>query len=331
MGEYKAQEDPITPLSLQGLAKSSFVLLHIFRARPTPQITFLVAIILWICFFVAAPVCLAPEHVRTCSTDDWKIWALHGFAPQSFLRTSLIGTLLLTVGYSIEDRIGMIPFLGIILFIHFGLGTLLLYCNLSSCYYSLEYTLAALAPIFHFNNPIFHGDSIGKNIRVPFAIEPRWHYWILVFLMMVTRAPFDAQAVYSYFIGLVIGTMYALRQPAAWTFKLSLTWPKQVMFLLVVLFVPVTTLEVGVWDGPSVMALSQGGLLGAGNSVVTLSLCLLPLSALAAHTIPWFPKAVYAVSSGLLAMYSMDSDAWVYPGPGFLALWLLVVAFLLKK
>eukprot|EP00397_Hematodinium_sp_SG-2012_P021123 GEMP01021800.1.p1 GENE.GEMP01021800.1~~GEMP01021800.1.p1 ORF type:complete len:259 (+),score=28.27 GEMP01021800.1:272-1048(+) len=217
------------------------------------------------------------------------------------------------------------------LFMHFGLGTLVLFFDLTSCYQSLEYTLVALAPIFHSINPILHGDSIATNIRVPFGIEPRWHYWILVFFLMVTKSPFITEFIDVYFIALAVGILYVLRQPEAWSFRVNLMWPKQLIFLLVVLFVPVTTSEFGVWSGPSIMHLAQSGFLGSGDAVVRVSLSLLPLCALAANKVPMFPKAIYSISSGLLAMYSMDSPTWAYPGPGFVALILLTIVFILKK
>lgn len=331
MAEYRAHEDPTSPLSLQGVAKSSFVLMSLFKERSAPQIAFGLAITLWVCFFCIEPACLSPDDLRA-PIDNWKTWILHAFAPRSFLRTSLLGTLLLTFGYSCEDRIGMIHFLGLFISMHYLLASILLYFNLTLCFYGLETTLVALAPVFHKLNPVFHSDSVSKNIKVPFVIEPRWHYWILIFILMWTRSPFNAEAIYSYFTGLAAGTLYVFRQPDAWNVKLNLMWPKLIFYFLAVLFVPVTTYELGVWDGPTTILLSQTGFLGAGSSVVSWSYSLLPLCTLAcAYDMFWIPKVVYSVSSALLAMYSMNSQAWSYPGPGFLAFGLLVIAFLLPK
>jgi len=338
------REEPISPTSPAGLYRSSLALLHIFKKRRAPKIcfvTFMLVVITYFVFtfhgghaYIGEPVfsgCLKLYQMLEPEVDEYKDWLLHPLVALSGARTTLIGTMLLVLGYCYEYEIGALVFLGLFLLFHFLLCFLFLYFHLIPCFSSLEYTLVAFAPLFHVQNPVMRSDGAKEYLRVTFAIEPRWHFWILIFVLMVTRddSSWTSSTIAMYYISLSLGFLYVLRQPSLWRkISMDLLWIKQLFFLVTLAFLPISTSELFSWEGYSLLQIASAGLINPeAFYLMKATICATPLLVFAVIHAPMLTRAVYATASVLLIMNSMNLPNWYYPGPGFFALIILTIAF----
>jgi len=335
-GEQIKKEDPIEPISIQGFVNSSFLMLHIFKRRPAPYISFTTAMIMWAGVIYSltndelepgTPVWssgLSFDNILDPFNADIKAWLLHPFVVLSFTRAALLGTMFLVIGYCYEFELGMIPFFILFSIFHFGVAAAILWLGLTDSYCGLEYTLVALAPIFHFRNPILRSDGMGKELRVPFGIQPRWHYWILVFVQMLTLDDelWTPNNVTAYFIAMFAGSLVIFREPLMWkNAPPNFLIMKLILFTLTCVFLPITTPSIWEFKGPSLFGLISARSIDYGTFwIVKALISFLPLALLGNRYIPGIISGIYAVGCGLLVMHAMNIPVWSAPGPAFWAL-----------
>jgi hypothetical protein len=249
---------------------------------------------------------------------------------------------LLLEGYAFEYEAGTLQFVGLLLGIHVASAALLTYFQFTSCCISVEPALVGMAVVMHRANPKVHADNLDKSIAVPFAIEPRWHLWVVLSLLLLTSGYFPG-ALCVYATGLLVGAVCALRDPDAW-FDGWTAWRRRspkigyvlhvALLIFAITFMPLTAQEVpsdlieAVLDGRALslswwrvgltpsMPLLHMALIGT-VAPEALFLCKLLL----AFAVPLLASPYsmwcrfYAVACVILAMYSMTAPDWKFPSP----------------
>merc|ERR1712080_651189 len=115
-------------------------------------------------------------------------------------------------GYALEFDVGTPHFAALFLGTHAIAAVVLLHFNFAFCFTSLEPAIAGLAIAMHRVNPTVHTDGLDKAIRVPFAIEPRWHLWIGQSVLLISAADFP-RVLLGQLIGYAIGVLCVIRDP----------------------------------------------------------------------------------------------------------------------
>jgi len=298
--------------------------------------------------------CLTPGAVFAPSMSLWPRYLLHFLWPLElgYLRSILANTALLVEGYSLEYEIGTMQFATLLWGIHLATSAILLYFHVTTCHTSVEAALAGIVVVAHRVNPKIHSDGCDCSIRVPFAIEPRWHLWLILAMLLLSASNFPV-VLAAHIAGFAVGTVCVLRDPEVWvsawqdvsrSFTMG-AFLHIAFFLFSVLFMPLTSneppihvhdivngrmLQLGWWrKGAS----SSAPLLRMGFSgelaAEALFICKLMIAFACPLLLSQFRVwiKIYAGACVLLAMYSMNSDAWVYPHAGFIALLYLAWAF----
>lgn len=367
MPERIQREEPIAPLSLSSAWRTTMALMEVFRDRPAPAFAFLLALAGWaaaVCRAIwaelgdpaAAGACLSPAALFAPQAAQWRRYALHVFWPldPSYSRGLLTSAALLLLGYTLEHEVGTAHFAALFLGLHAVGAALLLHYRLLLCFTSSEAALAALAVVAHRVNPKVHTDGLDSSLRVPFAVEPRWHLWLLQSGLLLLAGDFPT-ALAVHCAGFVAGGALALRDPevwlAAWRAGRHRSWGlvasmHVALLLFGLVFMPLTAqafpadllqalLDGRAWHRRWWQAAMPGSppllhlALARQLSAEALFICKLAISfALPLLLSPlrlW--SRFYAGACMLLAMYAMNSPAWRYPHVGFLALLYLMVAF----
>lgn len=298
-----------------------------------------------------AEICLTSAALFRPHLGEVARYGLHILWPlgPGFVRAFITSTILLVQGYTFEYQLGTVQFGGIFLVIHMLSATLLLW-GFTGCFVSNEATLAGLAVAMHRCNPKVHTDGVDKGIRVHFAIEPRWHIWALLAVLLLHAENFEQTLVYTS-VGLLVGTLVTLRERQAWTevrrgvCRRSAHVGRCIHVVLLVaslFFLPLTMLESprevlarAVADGefrwwqsvtasPPLLHMALGGGLSDEAVFICKLLLALALPLLLSPFVLW--TRIYAAACALLLMYSMNSDVFFYPHVGFLSLIYLVFA-----
>jgi len=365
MPQVVRQEEPIEALSLSSFWRTTIVQMEVYRDRPAPVCTMLLFLALlgaavYRIFEPSATdpeafgACLTPGAVFTPSMSLWPRYLLHFLWPlePGYLRSFLANTALLVLGYSLEYEIGTVQFATLLWGIHLATSAILLYFGVTTCHTSVEAAVAGLVVVAHRVNPKIHSDGCDVSIRVPFAIEPRWHLWLILGILMLSAPNFPA-VLAVHLAGFAMGFVCVLRDPevlvSAWqdvsrSFTMG-AFLHVAFFLFSVLFMPLTSseppvrgqdivsgrmLQLSWWrKGPG----SSAPLLHMGVSGELASEALFICKLMIAFACPlllsqyrvW--SKVYAGACVLLAMYSMNSEVWVYPHVGFIALFYFAWAF----
>lgn len=175
---------------------------------------------------------------------------LHWIVPVSgFLRTCLIGTHVLILGYTYEvSSLGTATFmtrflsshLVLILFISFlklgvpgpllGITSFPTFGESQSAdsttvappsgrfIVGIEPTLACLQVLFAFDNPIVPNHLVSDDwLRLKTAvIEPRWHGWLVLMALCFSGPQPWSWTFYRYGLGAALGSLFVLRFPSSW-------------------------------------------------------------------------------------------------------------------
>ncbi|CAD7948377.1 unnamed protein product [Amoebophrya sp. A25] len=289
---------------------------------------------------------------------DWSGAALHWIKPYcGFLRTCLIGSVLLIYGYTYEALIGTAAFLMNFLLLHaFAIGLTAwfdLERYVGGAIFGLECTLVAMQCLYHEQNPKIGPHQIRDDfLQVKlFTLEPRWHVWWLLVLLLLTgqTAPWPL-VLAKYSVGLAMGTLQVARYPTTWPHIQSLFARNGqfafclLLFALSLVYLPLTAVEPpssipglleGAFGTPQLSLVSIGTFLEPmpeAYFVIKFTLALLPM--IVCLTVndqtggfAWIKKA-YGVTSMILAMYAMNTKVWNYVNSGFLGLLLCVYGFM---
>mmetsp|Transcript_28809 Transcript_28809/g.90805 ORF Transcript_28809/g.90805 Transcript_28809/m.90805 type:complete len:382 (+) Transcript_28809:83-1228(+) len=367
MPEVVRREEPIEAFSPSGLWRTTVVQMEVYRDRPAPAC----ALLLFLAAFSASvyrlcrPEMVDPQVAGACLPWDalfvphpskWQRYLLHAIWPlePGYIRAFLTNTVLIVEGYALEYEVGTAHFAGLLVGLHLASAAILLHFRFTLCHLSLEPVLVALAAVMHRVNPKLHSDGLDKSIRVPFPVEPRWHLWIILGVILLTSANFP-QALAAHGVGLAAGAICAFRDPEVWQGSLEALQARSftvgagvhvALFMFLILFMPLTAKELpadvlsalldgraltlGWWrmavpsSAPALHLALAGQLAGEALFICKLmiiSACPLLLSPFRI----W--ARFYAGACVLLLMYSMNSPEWQYPHVGFLALAYLAWAF----
>jgi len=257
-------------------------------------------------------------------------------------------------GYSLEYEIGTPHFAALLLGIHAATAAALLYFKTVTCFVSLEPAVVGLLIVMHRQNPKIHTDGLDKGIRVPFAVEPRWHVWIIQTVLLLLSVDFPV-ALASHVVGMAVGAFCALRDPdvlgeALYAARKGSPRVGDVihvaLFVFSIFFMPLTAAELpadlvsAFLDGralsmswwqlsvPSSPPMLHMGIAGTVTGEA-LFLCKLmvgfALPLLLSPFRMWL--RAYSIACFILIMYAMNSPLWRFPHIGFLVLAYLVWAF----
>lgn len=366
MPEVIRKDEPIEPISFSGIWRSSIAQLYVYQVRPAPPCSFLLALAIWAAVLHRTlssesldssmnSVCLLPDTLFYPQSREWKRYLLHSLWPlePGFVRGFLMSAVLLIEGWALEHEIGTPQFTTLFLGVHIASAATLFYFRFSTCFVGIEPTLVAMAMVMHRFNPKVHTDGLDKSMRVHFAIEPRWHVWVVLSVMLLLSSNFPGVlAVHA--VGLAIGIVCAVRDPDAWSdawraLKARLPGVGRVIHVVLLvfalLFMPLTAPELPMslssaisqghafrlnwWRAvPASFPLLHMGLVGQFPQEAML-ICKLLLSfacPLLLSPLNLWMK-FYSGACVLLAMYSMVSDRWGYPHVGFVTLVYLAWAF----
>lgn len=367
MPEVKKQEDPVEPFSLSGLCRSTYAQMEIYRERPAPTCAFLLALATWlaVCYRfwrpesvnpIAEGVCIFPDTVFLPNSAEWRRYLCHFLWPLElgYVRGFLSSTALLVEGYAFEYEVGTPYFAGLFTGLHIGAAIVLLHFRFTLCFISLEPAIAAIAVVMHRVNPKIHTDGLDKSIRLPFAIEPRWHMWILLSVLLLIAQDFP-QVFAVQAVGLAVGGTYVLRNPEVWfdswtavctrTFTVGAT-VHIMFFVFAILFMPLTAQTLpddaitAIFDGRAfnlswwqanmksslpMLHMATVGQVSAESFFICKMLLAFACPLLLSPFRIW--ARFYAGACILLVMYAMNSPEWRYPHLGFFALVYLAWAF----
>ncbi|CAE7378242.1 TL1 [Symbiodinium sp. KB8] len=270
-------EEDIPPLSLSGVWRSVAVQLEVYKERPAPSCAFSLALLTWVAALYRilrtdfpppgpAGLCMDPAAVRFAQGFEAKRWLLHALWPlePGYLRGFLSSSLLLVLGYSLEYELGSVHFCGLLLGLQIGAAFLLLHFRFSMCVISLEPAMAGLAVIAHRVNPKVHSDGLGAALKLPFEVEPRWHIWVLLGLLLMQAGDFP-NALVVHAAGLLLGAVVVLREPEVWGDAWHALVGRSftcgavahiVLFVFTIVFMPLTVPEAP----PDMLALFQAAL-----------------------------------------------------------------------
>ncbi|CAE7423811.1 unnamed protein product [Symbiodinium sp. CCMP2456] len=225
---HRSEEEDIPPLSLSGVWRSVAVQLEVYKERPAPSCAFSLVLLTWVAALYRilrtdfpppgpAGLCMDPAAVRFAQGFEAKRWLLHALWPlePGYLRGFLSSSLLLVLGYSLEYELGSAHFCGLLLGLQIGAAFLLLHFRFSMCVISLEPAMAGLAVIAHRVNPKVHSDGLGAALKLPFEVEPRWHIWVLLGLLLMQAGDFP-NALVVHAAGLLLGAVVVMREPEVW-------------------------------------------------------------------------------------------------------------------
>mmetsp|Transcript_30728 Transcript_30728/g.77411 ORF Transcript_30728/g.77411 Transcript_30728/m.77411 type:complete len:382 (-) Transcript_30728:6-1151(-) len=366
MPEVIKQEEPVQPNSLSGAWRTTMALMETFRDRPAPTFAFLTALASWGAAFsrLCWPRFADPEEAGVCLLRDvlvapypgeWRRYVLHPLWPlePGYIRAFFASAVLLLEGYTLEYEVGTSQFTGALVGLHVVAAAVLLHFGFVACHLSLEAVLVALAVVMHQVNPKVHTDGLDKSMRVPFAIEPRWHVWFLQSILLLMTSDFP-KALVVHGAGLAVGGALALRDPQVWidawnaararSFGIGAT-VHIALLLFTLLFMPLTTQSLpgdffaALLDGrvlsrawwqtsspgsPALLHLALAGLM----SSEALFICKLIISFAFPLLLTPFRMwtKFYTGACVLLCMYAMNSPVWRYPHVGFLVLMYLAWA-----
>ncbi|CAJ1359395.1 unnamed protein product [Effrenium voratum] len=348
----------IAPLSISGIWRSVAVQLE--AGTPGPDWLRLVKL-----ERNAAPHSLAERGFCLDSralyfTQDAQRWLLHLFWPlePGLARGFVSSALLLVLGYALEYELGAGRFLGYLLGIQMGAAFLLLHFGFSSCLTSLEPAFAGLAVVMHRVNPKVHSDGMGKALKLPWEVEPRWHVWVLIGLLLLQAYDFP-RAFVAVSAGLLLGSFCVLREPEAWSDSFGAVRRRSfsagaaahvALFVFTILFMPLTVtdsrpelwsdiqaaladgraLRPGWWleglpSSPPLIHMAMVKQLPGEALYISKVLLSFALPLLLSPLRIWV--RAYSIFIVILLMYTMNCPMWRYPHWGFVSLAYLAVAF----
>mmetsp|Transcript_24649 Transcript_24649/g.55530 ORF Transcript_24649/g.55530 Transcript_24649/m.55530 type:complete len:386 (-) Transcript_24649:53-1210(-) len=368
---HRSEEEDIPPLSLSGVWRSVAVQLEVYKDRPAPSCAFSLALLAWLAAIYRllradlpppgpAGICLDPAAIRFVQGFEAKRWLVHALWPlePGFVRGFLSSAMLLVLGYSLEYELGSAHFFGLLVGLQIGAGFLLLHFRFLMCLTSLEPALAGLAVVMHRVNPKVHSDGLGTSLKLPFEVEPRWHVWVLLGLLLMQATDFP-NALVAHAAGLFLGTVVVFREPEVWgcawkavvsrSFSCGAT-AHMVLFVFTILFMPLTVPEAPAellalfqaalasgqvlrpsWWKDSIpsslplvhMAMSEQ--LAPEALYIVRFLLSIALPLLLSSMRMW--TRMYSVFIAILLMYSMTGPVWRYPHWGFISLVYLAISF----
>eukprot|EP00419_Tripos_fusus_P029849 CAMPEP_0172712590 /NCGR_PEP_ID=MMETSP1074-20121228/61186_1 /TAXON_ID=2916 /ORGANISM="Ceratium fusus, Strain PA161109" /LENGTH=348 /DNA_ID=CAMNT_0013536541 /DNA_START=64 /DNA_END=1107 /DNA_ORIENTATION=+ len=348
MPQVVRQEEPIDAFSMSSLWRTTIVQMEVYRDRPAPVCTMLLffALIGAAVYRIVEPTATDPQGFGACLTPSaafkpsmslWPRYLLHFLWPlePGYIRSFLANVALIVEGYSLEYEIGTVQFATLFLGIHLATSAIFLYFRVTSCHTSVEAALAGIAVVLHRVNPKIHSDGCDSSIRVPFAIEPRWHLWLILAMLLLSAS--DLPVVLAVHIaGFAVGTVCVLRDPEVWvsawheasrSFTMG-AFLHIAFFLFAILFMPLTSseppiqiqdilngrmLQLSWWrkgansSAPLLRAALAGEVAAEGLFICKLMIafaCPLLLSPFRV----WMK--IYAGGCVLLAMYTMNSPIW---------------------
>lgn len=363
---HRSEEEDIAPLSVSGVWRSVAVQLEVYKERPA-NFAFVLALLTWAAaayriatgVYDDAGICLDVRTLHFAGGPSMR-WLLHVFWPfeAGIIRGFLTSTVLLVFGYALEFELGTAQFVALLLGIQLGSAFLLLHFGFTTCLTSFEAAFAGLAVMTHKVNPKVHSDGLGKSLKLPFEVEPRWHLWVLLGFLLLQATDFP-KAFVQQGAGLVVGTLCLLREPEVWSEAFASIRSRSfsagaaahvALFVFTILFMPLTVVEAP----PELWAMLQAAMVD-GRALspswwaqsVPSSLPLVHMAmrqqiasealyiskVLLSFALPLLLSSMqiwvkgYSIFIVILLMYSMNSPVWRYPHWGFVSLAYLAVAF----
>lgn len=367
MSQVKREDDPIAGASWSGLWRSSMAQIEIYRGRPAPTCAFLLSLACWsaavvriwspeLSFPQGAGACLSREAMFAPSGLEWRRYGLHALWPlePSYMRGFLTSIALLLEGYALEYEIGTPHFAALLLGTHVMASAALLRFGLTTCFTSLEPAIAGLAVATHRINPKIHTDGLDKSIRVPFAVEPRWHLWIVQSALLMLAVDFP-RALLAHGVGYALGALCVLRDPEAVVeaFRAVRGGSTRIgycihvaLLLFSIFFMPLSAEEypadffMALMDGrafgwswwrgafpgtPPLIHLAFAGAVPPQALYLCKILITLAIPLLLSPFTMWVKG--YSIGCVILVMYAMTSELWRLPHVGFVVLLYLAWAF----
>ncbi|CAK0859661.1 unnamed protein product [Prorocentrum cordatum] len=331
------REEPISPLSLAGAWRSAAASLEVYKGRPPPTCDSLPPpVLLCLATWAAAgyrlvlhPAAGDPAAFGACLTADalfaprpaeLRRYLLHALWPleAGYARGFLASAALLVQGFALESQEGTAAFALQLAGLHTAAAALLLGLGASACQVSLEPALAGLAVVIHAANPKVHTDGLERSLRVPFAIEPRWHTWLLGALLLLAAGNFP-RALAAHAVGLALGGLCVLREePLAGPWRQAWQAVRQRSFgcgalvhlglLLFALLAAPFAAEEGLGGTAPLLHLAVSGQVPP-QALLTCKVMLSCAVPLALSPLRIWVR-LYAVGCALLAMSGMNSPAW---------------------
>lgn len=357
-------EETCEPCSFASVMRTSMAQLQIFKERSAPPFVFLLSLAIWSAalyrIFTESDntdrYCLLPDTVFRPHPVETPRYFLHALWPleAGYVRGFLLSVAFLIQGYVLEYEVGTAVFFSTFLGMHVAVLVILLYFKYTTCFVSIEPAIAAMAAVMHRQNPKLHTDGLAKDIQVPFPIEPRWHVWFILSVLLLLAGNFAGMFA-CHATGILVGFTFALRDPDAWEGSFHAFRTRHpalgrgihvALLLFALLFMPLTCPEPGppgvldaVLDGrafrpawwqtvPASLPLLHMGLLGeiAGEALFICKLITASAVPLTLSPMNLWTKC-YSIACVLLAMYAMTSPRWLYPHVGFVTLLYLAWAF----
>lgn len=341
------KDDPIEPLSVSGIWRSTAAQLKVYRRRPAPSCAFLLALLCWLAaiYRLVRPEASSPGAAGVCLDSGtfaagnvtWRKLLLHPLWPleASYSRGFALSVMLILEGYALEYELGTATFAGFFVGMQAVCAGILVQWRHMNCFVSVESALVAMAMVMHRNNPKVHTDGLDKTLHLPFVIEPRWHLWFVHASLLMLSEDFAQALAYSA-VGLLVGAACVLRDPQVWSEALQSVLQQSftvgagihiVVLLFAMLFMPLsaTELQWGAPGTPPLLHLAVAGTLGHEARLICKWLLSFALPLLLSPLQMW--TRFYAGACLLLAMYTMNSPIWRFPSWGFATLLYLVYAF----
>lgn len=366
MVQVRQVEEPIAPVSFQGVLRSCAVQFRVYQERDPPVFAFCLGLCIWTVAalrmfgFVQASnesICLHSNAVVFPNASEWRRYLGHAVWPMEpgYVRNFLVSTILIMQGYSLEYQIGTLHFATLFILFQGICSLVLLHFRFATCLLSIEPALAGMLVVMHRENPGIHSDSFDKGEKVPWTIEPRWHVWILFLFLHWASADY-ASALACHVVGAGAGLLVALREPQAWAwaFKTMIYRPPGfglgvhfTLFFFSVLFIPLTTQTLpqdllgAIMDG----RVFSGQYWSAVNAGASLPLLHMALAGMVAPQVLFILKTLiglgpvlvlstvhgwfkfYTLFLFITLMYCMNTPFWQYPHAGFLLLPYFMWAF----
>jgi len=350
------KEEPMVPDSPTGLAKSTCLLLQEFQNRAQPPFTVMFNLMLTV-FFINGmiwpmtflDVCVSPNIILEPDLRQWPRYLGHIMFAPSFFSMMKVFTIFGMIGYSMENEMGSAKFAIMVTAIFGACSVFTVLGGFEECLHGVDAPLVALAVVMHYTNPTFHPYGADKGIRVDFAVEPRWHLWILMTFHMLG----GMRNLQLAGIGVMVGVMWIIRQADSWQHFAACVTHQRAMFaghifllwfnFLMMPFSLQDLSRVGdtvmqpfdynawrMWfDGtipiaPPVYYLTMVATPGVVHYLAKLMLITGAILTLTPRM--WYAK-IYTFIIALLLMNCLSTPLWIYPHVGFFVTVYLMIMF----
>lgn len=313
---------PIAPDSFTGIYRTSLALVDSIRSNPAGPVCSSLILLIWASYLYElgfpgdSPFRVGAMCVSKHSVEDPVPFLRNLVTPDSFFRLVLLTAILSLQSVTLERQVGSVQLLGILLGNLLGLSVLFSVHFNQLCFPGTEALgplLASLTAMLHGLNVRVFTEGLSARVRLPFAVEPRWHCWALLLLYTMT-ADIDTLLVYA--LAILIGGVPYISQLGQHLKR----FPSSQLINFSILFASIYLLPFSVsslrhipFDGPTTF-FHRAAIVRDRVSLAGIH-CLLAS--------PFFLLAQQRVRSLLLIpiilawVYCTQSPLFVFPGPAF--------------